>query len=161
MRIPDREYSDRRVFAWSLSVFIVILGSSIYFSNAGQPQPSYSWDIEFTEAVYDDFYGMYIVEREANLDGDYNVSFWADPMEGENMLIRLYYKYGAGREELKESFIITDGVIWYPPDEIGPLYNSAGPWRSPIVWRVYSSSRDLRLHIRIQYLRRTPVWHPP
>jgi hypothetical protein len=161
MRIPDKEYSDRRVFAWSLSIFIVILGSSIYFSYAGQPQPSYSWDIEFTEAVYDDFYGMYRVEREANLDGDYNVSFWVDPMEGENMLIRLYYKYGAGREELKESFIITDGVIFYPPDEIGSLYNSAGPWRASTVWRAYSSSRDLRLHIRIQYLRRTPVWHPP
>jgi len=161
MRIPDKEYSDRRVFAWSLTFFMVALGSSIYFSYAGQPQPSYSWDIEFTEAVYDDFYGMYRVEKQANMDGDYNVSFWADPMEGENMLIQLYYSYGIGREQLQSSWTISDGVIRYPPDEIGPLFSEVGPWRASTVWRVYSSSRDLRLHIRLQYLKRTPVWHPP
>ena len=161
MRAPGRKYPDRRVFAVSLTVFIAIIGSFLYFSYANRPQPSYSWDIEFTEAVYDEFYEMYKVEKKASLDGDYNLSFWADPMEGENMLIQLYYTYGVGEESLQVSWTITDGVIWSPPDEIGPLYNSAWSWRAQTLWRIYSSSRDLRLHIRIQYLKKTPVWYPP
>ena len=158
MRIPDKEYSDRRVFAYSMTIFIVILGLSLYFSFARGPE-SYSWDIEFTEAAYDDVLDMYFVEKHASMDGVYNTSIWADTTAKGSILIRLFYQ--GPRDDLIQEWQITDGVIRMPPDEIGLLFNEVGPWRASTVWKMYSSSRDLLLHIRLQYLKNAPVWQPP
>ena len=50
--VPDKEYSDRRVAAVSVTVLVATLRLLLIYSLT-RVQPSYSWDIEFTEAAYD------------------------------------------------------------------------------------------------------------
>ena len=154
MWIPDKEYSDRRVFAYSMTVFIVILGLSLYGSFARGPQ-SYSWDIEFTEAPVDDITGDYVVKKTAGMDGVYNISIWAESTPGEYVRIRLM----DGQEyQVHAEWRISDGVVWLAQDEHGSRFDSPWNMRSPTIWKVYSSSRDQKVHIRITYWKKEPVW---
>ena len=159
MWIPDKEYSNRRVFASSMTVFMAIIGVSLLYRSSLKPS-SYSWDIEFTEAVYDDAMNMYKVEKRVNLNGVYNTSIWTDSAAGESCLIRCLSR-GPVRDQIYEELRITDGVIRYPPDEIGLHYSVSGPDRGSFIWRIYSNSRDQKVHIRIQYLGEYIVRQPP
>jgi hypothetical protein len=163
MWIPDKEYSDRRVFASSMTVFMVILGISLLYSSSLKPS-SYSWDIEFTEAAYDDVLSMYMIEKHADMNGIYNTSIWADSTEGENILIRCLYRgptYRGTTETLLREWRIFNGVIQSAQDEYRLPYNTYQSARVPTVWKIYSSSRDQKVHIRIQYLEEYPVFQPP
>jgi hypothetical protein len=159
MWIPDKEYSNRRVFASSMTVFMVIIGVSLFYRSSLKPS-SYSWDIEFTEAAYDDAMDMYVVEKRVNLDGDYNISIWTDSAAGESCFIRWLY-LGPVRDQLHQEWIITDGVIRCFLDEYGLHYSEPRSARASTVWMIYSNSRDQKVHIRIQYLGEYPVWQPP
>jgi len=157
--IPDKEYSNRRVLAPSMTVFIILLGFSLYY-HFSMGEPSYSWDVEFTEAVYDDITDMYMVEKTTDTNGVYNLTIWADSTAGGNILIRWIYR-GPKWDVINQEWLITDGVIRCPPDEYGLHYSSYWSTRASAVWRIYSNSRDQKVHIRIQYLKEVPVWQPP
>jgi len=157
--IPDKEYSNRRVAAVSVTVLSVLVGFSFYYSLV-RVRPSYSWDIEFTDAAYDDAMDMYKITKNADIDGIYNVTIWADSKPGEYGLIRLLYQ--GPRDELAEKWKISNGLIQlHIQDEYGSRYSSSGTWRAATLWEIYSSSRDQIVHIRIQYLKERPAWQPP
>jgi hypothetical protein len=151
--IPDREYSNRRVFASSMIIFVAILGLSLSFYLVRVPQ-SYSWDIEFFDAAFDNVTGMYVIEKYAEFDGVYNLSIWVDSKVDKYMLIRVLYS-GGSFPILLDEWRITElpyNTIW------SGRYPTA---RGPTDWKIYSSSRDQNVHVRIQYISKYPVWLPP
>ena len=151
--VPDKEYSDKQVFRSSMLAFAVILGLSFY-SFARTPQ-SYSWDIEFTDAPVDDITGDYVVRKTASMDGVYNISIWAESTPGEYIRIR----FTDGREyQVHAEWRISDGVVWLAQDECGSRFDSPWGMRSSTSWKVYSSSRDQKVHIRITYWEKEPAW---
>ena len=156
--IPDKEYSDRRVAAVSVTVLIALFGFSFIYSLT-RVRPSYSWDIEFTEAAYDDAKEMYVVTKYANLDAIYNITIWADSKAGDYGLIRLIYQ--GPRNELMQEWKISEGLIsLLIHDEYGLRYSSSGSTRASTIWEIYSSSRDQKVHIRIQYLKEITLSYP-
>jgi hypothetical protein len=164
--VPDKEYSDRKVFASSVIVLSAIIGLSLSFSLTRKPQ-SISWDIEFAEASYDDVLGMYVIEKNIDIHGIYNVTVWTDSMEGENVLIRLLWRGstswvgGGTTETLLLEWRIREGVIQYAQDVYELPYSTSEYFSYPTVWKVYSNSRDQKVYIRIQYWKEIPVWQPP
>ncbi|MFH2111669.1 MAG: hypothetical protein ABIJ47_10480 [Candidatus Bathyarchaeota archaeon] len=151
--VPDKEYSDKQVFRSSMFAFAVIISLSLY-SFTRTPQ-SYSWDIEFTDAPVDDITGDYMVRKTASMDGVYNISIWAESTPGEYILIR----FTDGREyQVHAEWRISDGVVWLAQEEYGSIFDSPWGMRSSTAWKIYSSSRDQKAHIRITYWKTEPVW---
>ena len=133
--------------------FTVILGLSLY-SFTRTPQ-SYSWDIEFTDAPVDDITGDYMVKKTASMDGVYNISIWAESTPGEYIRIR----FTDGLEyNVHAEWRISDGEVWLAQEEYGSRFDSPWGMRSSTAWKVYSSSRDQKVHIRITYWKTEPFW---
>ena len=155
--IPDKEYSDRRVAAVSVTVLIALFGFSFIYSLT-RVRPSYSWDIEFTEAAYDDAKEMYVVTKYADTDGIYNVTIWADSEVGDTCLI---WMLGPGSiHNLMQDWKITDGLIQGPHAPFGLRYNDEWLFFTSHSWEIYSNLRDQKVHIRIQYMRERNAMDP-
>jgi hypothetical protein len=151
--VPDKEYSDKHVFRTSMLAFAIILSLS-YYSFARKPQ-SYSWDIDFIDAPVDDITGDYVIRKTASMDGVYNISIWAESTPGDYIRIR----FTDSREyQVHAEWRISDGVVRLAQDEYGSRFDSPWGMRSSTAWKVYSSSREQKVHIRITYWKKEPVW---
>jgi hypothetical protein len=151
--IPDKEYSDKQVFRGSVFALATILSLS-YYSFAKQPQ-SYFWDIDFTDASIDEETGDYMIWKKASMDGIYNISLWAESTPGE--YIRIIFS-DAYEHNVRAEWRISDGVVYLAQDEYGSRFESPWESRASTIWKVYSSSRDQKIHIRITYWKKYPVW---
>jgi hypothetical protein len=151
--IPDKEYSDKHMLRSSMFALAAILSLSLY-SFYKQPQ-SFSWDIDFTDANIDDVTGDYLVRMKASMDGIYNISLWAETTPGE--YVRIIWT-DAREYSVRAEWRISEGVVWLAQDEHGSRFESPWEARASAVWKVYSSSRDQRVHIRITYWKKYPVW---
>jgi hypothetical protein len=155
--IPDRDYSNRKLFIVSFITLVTVIGIPLYYSYAFGP-PSYSWDIEFTNAPIDDFTGMYVVEKNVNInsrDSVYNLTIWADTTPGNNILIQVIRPGPPSSwDTLEQTWTIDEhGVIQSPPDVYGTKIDGKWSWFGSTIWKISSSSRDQVVHIRIKYLK--------
>jgi len=142
-------------FQVSFIALLVIIGLSLYLYTT-KPR-SYSWDITFDNAQFDTLHEMYVKRRYAELDGIYNISFWCEASNED--LIRVQF-FTRNERDLRAEWRIKKGTITYGQDVYGEKYEKSWSGHSASIWKIYSSSREPVVYIRIKYLESDPDWPP-
>jgi len=150
--IPDKEYSNKHVFRLSMLTLLAILFLSFYSFNR-KPQ-SYTWDLDFNDAPIDEVTGDFLITKKASMDGIYNISLWADSTPGEHIRII----FSENDRNVRAEWKISEGVVRLAQDEYGSRFDSPWEARASTVWKIYSSSRDQKVYIRITYWKSYPDW---
>lgn len=155
--IPDREIPNKRVKQVSIIGGLIFLSYLIY--NVVTPPRSYAWDLDFKNAKYDEIYKMYFKEVDGFFDGIYKVKMWVEAPEDTYVLVHFFSLYS--QNYLRGAWINRDGVFYsaaQPRTCYGNQYEGKWDLDYHYVWRVYSESKDIIFHIRVDFLR-SEVWN--
>lgn len=160
--IPDKEIPEGRVKRVSALGGALLILLAIY-SVMSSPK-SFSWDISFEDAEYDDSYGMYVREVKGQFKGLYRFTMWAETPRNASALIMEFSAVQSqfSRDHLRWTGRYADGEFYsgeQPSTSHGTVYVEEAYMDGHHVWRVYSESRDAVFHIRVEFLS-SDDWAP-
>lgn len=143
--IPDHDVSERGMILFSSigMLFIVIIA---YFYIVTTPE-SYSWDISFEDASFDELNNKYLVDKTVSFSGVYEVNVWIDSPENKTTMIQIFQR---DLGSILSVWTFRNGKFFFG-SSFYPNITRTMEMHNIYIWRVLSESNETIVHIRINF----------
>ena len=156
--IPDKEISERKMTTITIMTLVSFMGVVAY--GVMWTPRSYSWSIDFSGSAVDDETGMCLEEVSAGLDGVYNITITFDAPNSERVRVQWFSRTDS---DLLYELVYRNGSVFaHGNDEVSSTSTYTDTWgrHYRTIWKVFSTSRDVKVDIVVDYVGKDPWWPP-
>jgi len=143
--IPDHEVSNRKVIlltSIAMSFIVFMAGSYI----VATPE-SYSWDISFEDAPFNELNKKYLVDKTISFSGIYEIEVWVDSTENKTTMIQIFQ---GNLGSIHDVWTFRNGEFVFGTSS-SPNITTTMEMHNTYIWRVLSQSNETIVHIRINF----------